>query len=101
MHAWTRFHRLAPRKPGRPAGGGGLVPPNGEALRLLADFRNEYARILGSTRDTGTLVREVRLRLDRLPADVAADARLWLIMEHGLDVDRWERRLRERGEGKP
>lgn len=72
---------------------------NDEA-RLLLDFRAEYNRLLSSPIPTGEMVRAVQRLLTGRFAPVAEDAKLWLVMEHGLDVDRWERRMRQRnGEG--
>lgn len=67
-----------------------------QRAEMLMGFRERFSRMLASTDTTGELVEWCLLATAAMPADVCEDARLWLVMEHGLDIDSWERRARPR-----
>lgn len=69
---------------------------NAQRYARLSLFREAYSRLLVSTRTTEALVRRTRELLAGEYADVAEDAKLWLLMDHGLNVDTWDKRKRTR-----
>lgn len=78
-------------------GGGG--PPGESHAKTFARFRDDYARMLRSSDlSTGDMVARLGKILAGEYASISEDAKLWLIMEHGLDIDRWERRRHARGD---
>lgn len=70
--------------------------------QALSRFRADYSRLLASAMPTERMVDTVAgwLEADGPFAGIAEDAKLWLVMEHGLDIDRWNRRRKHRnGDG--